>query len=311
MKIPTTLITGFLGTGKTTLINDMIKKRPDLNIGLVLNEFGSAQIESGVVTNAEQSNIMELNNGCMCCIVRTDIYDAIKQLLELRKDINYILVEASGLSNPDQIINTFMSPEFHEYLRLDSIICVVDCYNFKNMNNFITTITQINSSNFIVLTKTELVDKRTVDDIKDILKKINPLVTIYEKTEDIYHKILDKSVLDPTIISNLEKESIHEKDKFEHVFFKTKNLIDFHKFNDYFSKQIKGLIRAKAILRFYDSGELDKKYILQIVGNNKYLTPHEWKEGETKQSGIVVIGQGLEKEKIKEDLNNLTADHAK
>lgn len=305
MKIPVTLITGFLGAGKTTFINTLIEKRPDLKIGLVLNEFGSAQIESSVVTNTNQSNIVELNNGCMCCIVRTDIYDAIKELLNQKKDVNYFIVEASGMSNPEQIINTFMTPELNDTLRLDSVICVVDCLNFNKLTNFITTITQIINSNFIILTKTESLEKKEIDEIKGLLKKINNHIIIYEKDEDIYHKVLDKSVLDPRFIENLKKEDIHKKDKFEHVFFKTKEIIDFNKFNEYFSQELKGAIRVKGILRLYESGELDQKYILQIVGNNKYLTPYDWKIDEIKQSAIVIIGQGLNKEKLKEDLNSL------
>ncbi len=307
MKIPITLITGFLGSGKTTLINDIIKNRKDLNIGLILNEFGDAKIESSVIEEASE-DIIELNNGCMCCVVRSDIDEAIYRLLDHKKDINYILVEASGLSSPLPIVNTFMSESLRNKIRLDSVICVIDCLNFEKTTNFITMINQLTSCNFIVLTKTDLVEEEKIEDIKGLIKEINPNVKIFLKKEDCFDEILDKSVLDPSILKNLEKESIHDKEKFDHVIFKTEKLVDFSKFNDYFSESIPNLIRAKGFFRFYENSPYDKKYVLQVVGSHKYLSDKEWVEDEKKQSALVLIGRNLDKEKIKSDLNKLVID---
>lgn len=308
MKIPITLITGFLGSGKSTLINDIIKNRSDLKIGLILNEFGDAKIESSVIKKTD-GNIIELNNGCMCCIVRSDIYDAVDELLESRKDINYVLVEASGLSNPVQIINTFLASKLNTKLRLDSVICVIDCLNFENTNNFVTTITQLMSCNFVVLTKTELVDEEKVNAVINLVNQVNPNAKIFLKDYDVYDKILDKSVLDPSILENLKKESFHDKEKFDHIIFKSKKIVDFNKFNDYFTKVNPDLIRAKGFFRFYKDSKYDKKYLFQLVGSHKYLTEQDWEVDEEKQSAIVLIGEKLDKEKIRSELNNLLIDN--
>ena len=304
MKIPITLITGFLGGGKTTFINDVLKNRKDLNVGLIVNEFGDAKIESSVIEKSNE-DIIELNNGCMCCVVRSDIEDSINKLLESKKDINYILVEASGLSSPIPIINTLMSGSLREKLRLDSVICVVDCLNFEKTNNFITLITQLMSSNFVLLTKSELVEEEKLEDIKELVKEINKNAKIFVKDKNCFNELLDKSVLDPSILENLEKEAIHDKEKFDHLIFKTDKLIDFQKFNEYFTNIKYDLIRAKGFFRFYEDSELDKKYVFQLVGSHKYLTDKDWGETEEKQTALVLIGKKLYKEKLKEDLNKL------
>ena len=198
-----------------------------------------------------------------------------------------------------------MSEVLKDTLRLDSTICVIDALNFEKTRDFITIITQLMSSNFIVLTKTEMVEKEKIEKIKGLIKEINPNTKIFTKDKECYDEILDKSVLDPTILDNLEKETIHEKEKFEHVFFKTKEPVDFSKFNDYFSTPNPDLIRVKGFIRFYEDTEYDKKYVFQLVGSNKYLTDKEWQEQEEKQSALILIGKKLDKEKIKNDLNGL------
>ncbi len=138
-KIPTTIVTGFLGSGKTTLLSNVLKQAAGKRIAVIVNEFGELDIdadllrscpldcddESATVAQGE-NGIYELANGCICCTVEEEFLPVMKQLVERRDDIDYILIETSGLALPKPLVQAFNWPEIKQYCTVDAVITVID-----------------------------------------------------------------------------------------------------------------------------------------------------------------------------------------
>jgi G3E family GTPase len=123
--VPITILTGFLGAGKTTLLNRILTGDHGLRVGVLVNDFGSINIDAELIVGIDD-NVMSLANGCVCCQIRDDLIESVAALIERPETIEYILLEASGVADPSGLFVTFNDPNLRDRIRLDSIICVVD-----------------------------------------------------------------------------------------------------------------------------------------------------------------------------------------
>lgn len=133
-KIPVTVITGFLGAGKTTLIRHLLQNNKGKRIAVLVNEFGEVGIDGELLRDCQicdeespTDNIVELTNGCLCCTVQEEFYPTMQQLLERRKQIDCMLIETSGLALPKPLIQAFRWPELRNGATVDGVVTVVDC----------------------------------------------------------------------------------------------------------------------------------------------------------------------------------------
>jgi G3E family GTPase len=123
--VPMTILTGFLGAGKTTLLNRILTGNHGLRVGVLVNDFGSINIDAELVFGVD-GNMISLANGCVCCQIRDDLVESVVDLLARPEAIEYILLEASGVADPAGIFTTFTDANLRDRIRLDSVICVVD-----------------------------------------------------------------------------------------------------------------------------------------------------------------------------------------
>lgn len=192
-KIALYLLTGFLGAGKTTLLKELLNMLSDKKAGLVINEFGKVGVD-GKVIQRDGIELVEINNGSIFCTCLEGSF--IEKVTAFSKlPIEYLFVESSGLSDPSN-----MESILHHVQRMTDnafefkgSLCVVDSKNFSKLFHSLHTFQrQINYSNLIILNKTDLVDRHTVETITEKIKEVNPMAGIVKTT---YCK-LDKKILE-------------------------------------------------------------------------------------------------------------------
>ena len=123
--VPLTILTGFLGAGKTTLLNHILTGDHGLRVGVLVNDFGSINVDAELVVDVEDGMI-SLANGCVCCQIRDDLVDSVAALIDRDEPVEYVLLEASGVADPAGIYMTFLDSAYRDQVRLDSVTCVVD-----------------------------------------------------------------------------------------------------------------------------------------------------------------------------------------
>src|SRR5271165_1503326 len=165
---PITVLTGFLGAGKTTLLNRILHGDHGLRIAVMVNDFGSINIDADLVVGVEASgDIISLANGCICCSMRDDMLTAVEQLTERAEQPQYIILAASGVADPSRIAFSFLNASLRGRVRLDSIICLVDASQiFAVPEQMDLKTRQIAYSDMLILSKTDLVSREEVGRIK-------------------------------------------------------------------------------------------------------------------------------------------------
>jgi len=178
--IPVTVLTGFLGAGKTTLLNHLLSQKHGYRCAIIINEFGAISIDNQLVVGADEE-IIELNNGCLCCRVRGDLVRSLEDLFRKQKRFDYVLIETTGLADPSPIIHTFRATDLAERLRLDGVVTVVDARHFeKEMQDGPEPAAQVAFADVILLNKSDLASPSDLERLEARLRKMNTLAAIYQ-----------------------------------------------------------------------------------------------------------------------------------
>lgn len=328
-RIPVTIITGFLGSGKTTLLNNLIKKYTNKKFAIIENEFGEIGIDGGLIVGANE-NIFELANGCICCSLNDDFYKAISQLLEGQYVFNHLLVETTGIADPDTIIKAFFSSEdIQMQFRLDSVICLADAVNMEDLIDEQPEVRkQLALSDIVLLNKIDSIHLDYAYELKQIIKEVNPLAEVYPVAHaDISNiNILDtfsfsgkaiekstlafrnltftkmKSVTQPSVIIG-KKEHQHDitsegfsiPGSFDlgHFSFWMQNFLHFN---------YDTIFRVKGIVSF---DEMPERYIFHAVRSTyMFETSDLWGE-ENRFSKLIFIGKKIDRDKLENNLYQL------
>ena len=177
-KVPVTVISGFLGSGKTTLLNHILTRPHGLKIAVLINEFGELGIDGRLVVSSDR-DMVELNNGCICCTMNEGLIAALHQIRNNGKPFDYLVIETTGIADPRPVAMTFVRPEFQADLRLDSILTVVDAENFDpGRFEDPAARNQIRFADCLLLNKTDLVAEPRLQEVERQIREINPQAKI-------------------------------------------------------------------------------------------------------------------------------------
>jgi len=340
-KIPVTVITGFLGSGKTTLIRHLLQNNQNRRIAVLVNEFGELGIDGELLKSCQvcpedaegNSNIVELTNGCLCCTVQEEFLPTMQQLLKRRDSIDCILIETSGLALPKPLIKAFRWHEICNAATVDAVITVVDCAavaagTFASDPEAVAVQRQADDNlehetplqelfedqlacaDLVVLNKTDLVDAATLAKVMEIVKAELPrVVKIVES---------DRGTLDPSILlgfqaaveDNLDKRPSHHDTEEDHdhddEITSTHLILDRSFEPEKLQQQLQALVQQQEIYRikgFVAVPNKSMRLVLQGVGSRfDQFYDRLWQPEEARQTKLVFIGRDLNSAEIESQL---------
>lgn len=162
--IPVTVIGGFLGAGKTTLVNHILRGGHGLKVAVLVNDFGAVNIDAALIASAE-GGLYSLSNGCICCGLNQGLVEQLEELLASQAGIDHIVIEASGAADPSRIMDTVRYARFSGRLRADAVVTVVDAAGFEGAVAAAPGLAQaqIGAADLLVLNKADLAGRETLD----------------------------------------------------------------------------------------------------------------------------------------------------
>jgi cobalamin biosynthesis protein CobW len=344
-KIPVTIITGFLGSGKTTLIRHLLQNNQGRRIAVLVNEFGELGIDGELLKscqicpedgNDSDNNIFELTNGCLCCTVQEEFLPTMQQLIKRRDSIDCILIETSGLALPKPLVKAFRWHEIRNAATVDAVITVVDCAavaagTFASDPEAVEAQRQADDSlehetplqelfedqlacaDLVVLNKNDLVDGQTKARVEEFIKQELPrVVKIVESCEGK----LDPSILlgfQAAVEDNLDTRPSHHDTEEEHDH--DEDIISTHVIlNRAFDPeklrhQLQTLAQQQEIYRikgFVAVPNKPMRLVMQGVGTRvEQFYDRPWKPQEARQTRLVFIGRDLNSFEIESQLTSL------
>jgi len=319
-KIPVTCLTGFLGAGKTTLMNHILNDQTHgMKFAVIENEFGEVGIDENILSENVGEEVIEVMNGCICCTVRGDLVEALKRLYKRVETFNGIIIETTGLADPAPVIQTFFVDEqIKKMYKLDSVITVVDAKHIiprldevkpEGVEN--ESVEQVVFADKIILNKVDLAkDEEELKTIEGRLKKINPQAPILRCN---YSKIHPKEILnvgafdlkrvlefEPEFLDDPDAEHQHDS-RVQSTSVKVSEEVNIAMLENWIERLITqdgaNLYRYKGVMAVKG---MDQKFVFQGVG--MLFTGNfegKWKPDEKRDSRFVFIGKDLDIEFLK------------
>jgi G3E family GTPase len=304
-KIPVTVITGYLGSGKTTLLNHILKGQHGRKVAVIVNEFGEVGIDGQLIVADDHEQLIEFNNGCLCCTVRGDLIETITKLQERSGELDSILIETTGLADPAPVASTFfISEEIRASTRLDAFVTVVDAINLeKNLEQSVEAQEQVAFADIVLVNKTDLASQEQAAKIERKVRSLNPLAKIYHCEHGLIDLalVLDSNAfqldakleIDPEFLG----EHLHEHDPAIASFvLRESRPIDMNRFMAWITpllqEQGDRVLRTKGV---FNAHSFKERVVFQSV---RMLTTmsrfNAWEPDATRRSDYVVIGRHLD-----------------
>lgn len=304
-RIPVTVVTGFLGAGKTTLVNRVLATAEGKRLAVIVNEFGDIGLD-GELIESDAEDLVELSSGCICCVVRGDLIRAIRRLIQDRPELDGIVIETTGLANPSPVIQTMSVDQLiAARCRLDAVVCVVDALHVTDqLGHSVDAADQIALADLLIITKST----GPIGDIESQLQGLNPLAPVIrtENADLSASDVLDQHRHNPDrIAASLASLPGHDhgghidKTGIASVTLSTDTPLDGPAFEIWLRNLLdrygSDILRTKGILNV--AGQ-DRKLVLQAVN---MLVEAEFRESwdtGARQSRLVFIGRRLSREHL-------------
>lgn len=318
-RIPVLLVAGFLGAGKTTLLNNLLRTRSGLRIGVVVNDFGSVNIDAMLVAG-QVDGAVALGNGCMCCTVDDDGLDATFEALTAPKaGLDLIVVEASGLAEPRNLIRMIVGST-NSRVEYGGLVYLVDTANHAGTRAQHARIDQhLALADLIVLNKVDLAGPEVIAAAREVARSRNPTAPIIETRDSAVDVVLLTGMeprrvpddgprqlgLDELLIED-DAHCGHLHHDYQAVTFTEPGPMDPRALAAFLEQPPTGVFRIKGFVHFDVVGHR-RKYLVHTVGNYVSVHAQKWEPGESRRTELVIIGAGIDEAQVLSGLGGCRA----
>jgi G3E family GTPase len=309
--VPVTILTGFLGAGKTTLLNRILREHHGRRIAVIENEFGETGIDNDLLLQEQGEQIVEMNNGCLCCTVRGDLVRILGELKSRREKgelaFERVIIETTGMADPGPVAQTFfLDDAIGEYYLLDSVITVVDAKHApRQLDEFHEAQEQVGFADRILMSKTDLVSDEDTETLKRRLAQMNPRAPVkpVHFGQTPIDDILDIRGFNLNAILELEPEFLehdhhHHDDAVQSFVFRAERPLDGGRLEEFLSSMIQvygnDLLRYKGVLDLKDNAHRVVFQGVHMLMGGDIGRP--WGRDEHRESVMVFIGRNLPKD---------------
>ncbi|WP_032376955.1 CobW family GTP-binding protein [Rhodococcoides fascians] len=322
-KIPVVIVAGFLGAGKTTLLNHLLRNDAGIRIGVVVNDFGAINVDSMLVAGQVDS-MVSLGNGCICCAVDISDMDAMFDALAHRRSaIDVIVVEASGLAEPRNLIRMVRGSE-NEFIVYGGLVGVVDAVEFPQTRVLHPEIDQhLQLADLVVLNKSDAVSESgrsaVVSTVRSIVGdvpvvpvafgRVDPLL-LFDRRDDLsvesaipvqlsFDELLRENHSDDDHSGDDHEHHLHAQ--YSHTEFVSTEPIEPRRMVEFLENPTGNLYRIKGVVHFAVPG-YSQKFIVHTVGRHIRFEATSWARGEAEQTSLVLIGTDLDASAVEKRL---------
>lgn len=313
-KIPTTVVTGFLGAGKTTLVNHILDATRPMQIGIVVNEFGEVGIDGQLIVADEQA-VVEINNGCVCCTVRTDLVESVRMLLDRFGDrLEHLIVETSGLADPAPVLQTFLAdPEVRRRVELEAVVAVIDALHAPSQLHDDIAREQVVFADRILINKTDIVASEALSALVEKIRQLNPTASI----DFASHSAIDVEELlgvrsfsidnllavEPDLLEETAHDHEHD-DSIASCAFVIPGAIDAGRFNQWVNRLVQThgqqILRMKGVLNLHEESRRLHFHSVHMLLDTTF--GKAWSRDEPRHNRFVMIGRNLDAGQMREGL---------
>ena len=301
--VPVTILTGFLGAGKTTLLNRILNGDHGLRVAVLVNDFGAINIDAGLVIGVED-DVISLTNGCVCCQIRDDLVESMQELLNGPQQIEYILLEASGVADPAGIYVTFSDPDLRDSIRLDSVTCVIDAEQIFAHPDYPHLLDlkrrQLGCADMVILNKMDLAGKEQVKKVRSWIDEQMNRVRIVEASFcDVPLEILMAvGRFDPTTAeTDLDDQNNDHGHTFSTWSYESEKTFSLESLNEMIRRELPAdIYRCKGFV--YTSEAPEQRAVIQVVGRRADIVLlNDWNNQEPRTQIVAIGSKGTINEK--------------
>lgn len=288
--IPVTLITGFLGSGKTTLASNLLRQKHGLRIAMLVNDFGNLNIDARLL-GAMHDDIVPLENGCICCSLAGGFHAAIAKVLRRDPKPDCILVECSGASDPTEVAAILRDPELAVHAPLDGVVTVVDAANWTSLTAEAAWLArqQVLVADLILLNKQDLCPEEVLGALQEELELLAPAARFVRTTQA--NIPLDACLGLAGAASAADRASVAHGE-INHIFktvtLATRGPIPVASLNAFLSTLPPGILRTKGMLDLIERP--DTRFLIQATGKSATFAPWSTDDGGDGSGALVLIG---------------------
>ncbi|MFD9851912.1 CobW family GTP-binding protein [[Kitasatospora] papulosa] len=314
-QIPVVVLAGFLGSGKTTLLNHLLRNRAGNRIGVVVNDFGSIEIDAMTVAGQVGSTV-SLGNGCLCCAVDASELDSyLETLTAPAARLDVIVIEASGLAEPQELVRMLLASD-NPHIRYGGLVEVVDAAEFPATRERHPEIDRhLAVADLIVLNKTDRVTEAGLRAVREAVDaaggsaavicsaygRIDPEVLLDPVTradeDDSFHQLTFEDLLPEADRTHAD----HLHAAYDSVSFTADVPLSPRLFMAFLDSRPAGLYRIKGFVDF-GAGDPGNRYTLHAVGRFLRFVPQRWARDEPRRTQLVLIGAGVDAASLRKEL---------